>query len=196
MRRSTEIKRKTKETDIIVNLDIDGSGESKIETPVGFFNHMLECFARHGSFDINLSGTGDIEVDQHHLIEDCGIVLGQAFDRCLGTRQGIRRAGFFIFPMDEALATAAVDFGGRAYLQYDVSFSNPYCGSMESGLLEDFLQAFAANSRANVVVRIPYGRSDHHKIEAAFKALARAVRVACEIDERNRETIPSTKGVI
>jgi imidazoleglycerol-phosphate dehydratase len=196
MMRKSEIKRKTKETDITVSLDIDGTGASEIDTPVGFFNHLLESFSKHGSFDIQLKAGGDLDVDQHHLVEDCGIVLGQAFDKALGDRKGISRAGFFMFPMDEALAIAAVDFSGRGFLQYEATFSHQFCGNMEIGLLEDFLLALANRSRSNIAVRIPHGRSDHHKAEAAFKALARAVRMACEIDPRNRSSIPSTKGVI
>ena len=196
MNRTAEINRKTKETDITVSLDIDGTGQSRIETPIGFFNHMLESFCRHGCFDIRISGEGDLHVDQHHLVEDCGIVLGQAFDKALGERRGIQRAGFFIFPMDEALAITAVDMGGRPYLQYEADFRNPFCGSMEIGLIEDFLQALAINSRSNIVVRVPNGRSDHHKAEAAFKSLAKSMRMACEIDPRMSSSIPSTKEVI
>jgi imidazoleglycerol-phosphate dehydratase len=196
MNRTTTIKRKTKETEITVELGIDGTGQYSINTPVGFFNHMLESFARHGSFDIKLEAVGDIHVDQHHLVEDCGIVLGQAFDRVLEDRTGIQRAGFFIFPMDESLALAAVDFGGRPYLQYEALFERQYCGGMDTGLFEDFFQALANNAKANIVVRILHGKSDHHKAEAAFKALARAMRAACETDPRNTSAIPSTKGVI
>jgi len=196
MKREATVKRKTGETDITVTLNIDGTGRYHIDTPVGFFNHMLESFAKHGSYDIDLKAEGDIHVDQHHLVEDCGIVLGQAFDRVLGDKSGIRRAGFFIYPMDDALAIAAVDFGGRPYLQYEAPFTHQYCGEMEMGLFEDFFQALAVHAKANIVVRIPHGRSDHHKAEAAFKALARAVRSACEKDPRNLAAIPSTKGVI
>lgn len=196
MEREATIKRKTGETDITLTLNIAGTGRYQIDTPVGFFNHMLESFAKHGSFDIDLKAEGDTHVDHHHLIEDCGIVLGQAFDRVLGDKSGIQRAGFFIYPMDDALAIAAVDFGGRPYLQYDATFTHQYCGEMEMDLFEDFFQALATHSKANIVVRIPHGRSDHHKAEAAFKALAKAVRAACEKDPRNLTTIPSTKGVI
>lgn len=196
MSRKCEVKRKTGETEICVCLDIDGSGNYNVDTPIGFFNHMLESFARHGSIDLEIRARGDVEVDQHHLVEDCGLVLGEVFDRILGDRQGIMRAGFFIYPMDEALAVTAVDFGGRPYLQYEASFGRQYCGGMDLGLLEDFFQAFTVQARANIAVRIPYGRSDHHKAEAAFKSLARAIRSACEIDSRNSSVIPSTKGVI
>ncbi len=191
-----EVKRKTGETDIVVTLDLEGTGTYRIDTPVGFFNHLLESFARHGSFDLTLTAQGDLHVDQHHLVEDCGIVLGQAIEQALGDRRGIQRAGFFIFPMDEALALAAVDFSGRPYLQYEMPFSQQNCGSMEIHLLEDFFQALAVHARANIVVRTLNGRSDHHKAEAAFKALAKAMRMAVEKDTRNLTSIPSTKGVI
>lgn len=196
MRRTADVKRKTKETEIVVSLDLDGTGSYRIDTPIGFFNHLLENFARHGGFDLTLKVEGDIHVDQHHVIEDCGIVLGQAIEKALGDKRGILRAGFFIFPMDEVLALAAIDFGGRPYLQYDIQFSHQYRGSMEIGLLEDFFQAMSVHARANIVVRILHGRSDHHKAEATFKALAKAMRMACEKDVRNACSIPSTKGVI
>lgn len=196
MSRKASITRKTKETGITVSIDIEGTGQYNIDTPVGFFNHMLESLSRHSCIDLNVKAEGDIHVDSHHLIEDCGIVLGQAFDKALGDRRGIKRAGFFIYPMDEALALSAVDFGGRPYLQYEAQFTNAFCGTMETGLFEDFFQAFSVGSRSNVVVRVLHGRSDHHKAEAAFKALAKSLRMACEIDERMIEKIPSTKEVI
>ncbi len=196
MKRISTIKRKTRETEIELTLDLDGSGVCEIDTPVGFFSHMLESFAVHGSMDLAVRACGDVELDPHHLVEDCGIVLGQAFCGALGDKRGIRRAGFFIYPMDEALAIAAVDFGGRSFLQFEAVFERQYCGSMDTGLFEDFFQAVAVNAAANLVVRVPHGRNDHHKAEAAFKALGRAVRMACEIDERNKAKIPSTKGVI
>lgn len=195
-KRQTTVTRKTNETDITVTLDIDGTGNADIQTPIGFFNHMLESFARHGGFDLNIDARGDIHVDQHHLVEDCGIVLGRAFDAVLEDRRGIRRAGFFMMPMDEALATAAVDFGGRPYLLLEASFSHQYCGGMEIDLVRDFLQALATGCNANLAIQITHGLGDHHKAEAAFKALARAMRWACEIDPRTPSTIPSTKGVI
>lgn len=190
------MKRKTNETDITVNLKLNGTGHYEIKTPIGFFNHMLESFARHGGFDLEIIAKGDIHVDQHHLVEDCGIVLGQAFDARLGDRQGIGRAGFFLFPMDEALALAAVDLGGRPFLQYDIPFNHQFCGGMDIGLMEDFFQAVAVHTRANIVVRLLQGRSDHHMAEAAFKAFARAMRMACEKNQWSQGAIPSTKGVI
>lgn len=196
MTRTATKERKTKETDISVSVDLDGTGNSKIITPVGFFTHMLESFARHGLFDIQLKADGDIHVDQHHLIEDCGIILGDTFNLALGDKRGINRSGYFVYPMDEALAVVAVDIGGRPYLQYDVAFSRQFCGEMDTDLLEDFFQGFAIHLKANVVVRMPFGRSDHHKMEAIFKAWGKAMKMACSTDPRVLNDIPSTKGVI
>jgi imidazoleglycerol-phosphate dehydratase len=196
MEREADVKRETKETKIAVSLNIDGTGNYEIDTPIGFFNHMLECFSEHGSFDVNIQAEGDTHVDQHHLIEDCGIVLGQAFDRALAGRQGINRAGFFVYPMDDALSLAAVDLSGRPYLQYEARFEQPYCGSMDLALMEDFFRALTVHARANIVVQVAHGRSDHHKAESAFKAFAKAMRMACEKDQRNPGQVPSTKGVI
>jgi len=196
MKRETDVRRETKETKIAISLNIDGTGNYKIDTPIGFLNHMLECFCKHGSFDMNMQAEGDTQVDQHHLIEDCGIVLGQAFDRALAGRQGINRAGFFVYPMDDALSLAAVDFSGRPYLQYEARFEQQYRGSMDLALIEDFFHALTVHARANIVVRVTHGRSDHHKAESTFKALAKAMRMACEKDPRNPGQVPSTKGVI
>jgi imidazoleglycerol-phosphate dehydratase len=194
--RTTEFKRHTKETNISFYMNIDGTGEYKIETPIGFLTHMLESFAKHGLFDITLQAEGDLHVDQHHLVEDCGIVVGQAFKKALGDKKGINRAGYFIYPMDEALAVVAVDISGRPYLQFDATFKRRFCGDLDTDLLEDFFQGFASNLGANIVVRMPYGRSDHHKIEATFKAFAKAMKMACSTDPRSIENIPSTKGMI
>ncbi|MDD2716141.1 MAG: imidazoleglycerol-phosphate dehydratase HisB [Candidatus Wallbacteria bacterium] len=194
--RKASIHRKTKETDISVELNLDGTGDSSISTPVGFFTHMLENLARHGRFDLTVKAEGDLHVDQHHLLEDCGIVLGQAFNKALGNKMGINRAGFFVYPMDEALAVVAVDFGGRPFLQYDAKFKRRLCGDLDTDLLQDFCQALAAGMGANLVVRMQIGRSDHHKIEAIFKAMAKALQMACSVDSRLLEYIPSTKGAI
>ena len=196
MDRTAKIKRKTRETDISAVLNLDGSGKYEINTPVGFFNHMLESFAKHGLFDLRLKAKGDTYVDQHHLIEDCGIVLGGVFEKALGDKMGINRAGYFVHPMDEALAVVAVDLGGRPFLQYDVAFSRQFCGEFDTDLLEDFFQAFSINLRANVVVRMAFGRSDHHKMEAIFKALGKSMRMACSRNARDAKNIPSTKEVI
>lgn len=194
--RTSKIHRTTNETDISIELNIDGTGKYQIQTPIGFLTHSLESFAKHGLFDITMTAAGDLHVDQHHLVEDCGIVLGQAFNKALGEKRGINRAGYFVYPMDEALAVVAVDIGGRPYLQFDAEFKRRFCGELDTDLLEDFFQGFAASLGANVVVRMPFGRSDHHKIEATFKAFAKAMKIACSIDPRAIENIPSTKGRI
>jgi imidazoleglycerol-phosphate dehydratase len=194
--RTSTITRHTTETQIDIELNIDGSGVYKIETPISFLTHMLEGFAKHGLFDITLTANGDVHVDQHHLVEDCGIALGQAFRKALGDKKGINRAGYFVFPMDEALAVVAIDIGGRPYLQFDATFARQMCGELDTDLLEDFFYGFAVNLMANVVVRMPYGRSDHHKIEATFKAFAKAMKMACATDPRAMDSIPSTKGMI
>jgi imidazoleglycerol-phosphate dehydratase len=195
MKRQGEFERKTKETEIRAALSLEGDGNSSIDTPVGFFNHMLETFVKHGRFDLELRAGGDLHVDQHHLIEDCGLVLGAVFSRALQDKKGIERAGYFVFPMDEALAVAAVDLNGRPYLQFDMSFRRRMCGDLDTDLMESFFQAFATGLQANVVVRMPFGRNDHHKLEAAFKALGKALSMACQIRGRSHD-IPSTKGVI
>ncbi len=196
MTRTAKIHRKTQETDISVTLAIDGQGNFEIDSSIGFFDHMLSAFAKHGLFDLTFFAKGDLHVDQHHLVEDCGIVLGQAFKQALGDKKGINRAGYFVYPMDEALAVVAVDISGRPYLQFDAEFKRRFCGELDTDLLEDFFQAFSVHLGANVVVRMPYGRSDHHKIEAIFKAFAKAMKMACSKDPRAIENIPSTKGMI
>jgi len=196
MSRSASFKRRTRETEIFASVDLDGSGIHDVETPIGFFSHMLESFAKHGMFDVHLRAKGDLQVDQHHLVEDCGIVLGRVFNKALGDKRGINRAGYFVYPMDEALAVIAVDICGRNFLQYDVSFKRQFCGQLNTDLLQDFFAAFADHLNANIVVRMPYGRSDHHKMEAIFKAFGRAMRMACAKDPREIEGIPSLKGVI
>jgi len=195
MRRAT-LERKTRETSIQVGLDIDGQGRPDIKTPIGFLTHMLEAFAKHGLFDLAMEVKGDLEVDQHHIVEDCGIALGQAFRKALGEKKGINRAGYFVYPMDEALAVVAVDIGGRPYLQFEADFKSESCGELDTGLIEDFFYGLSSSLMANVAVRMPYGRSDHHKIEAIFKAFAKAMKMACSIEPRARGSIPSTKGVI
>jgi len=194
--RNASTSRKTSETNISIKLEIDGSGQYNIQTPVGFFTHMLQSFAKHGLFDLNMQAAGDLEVDQHHLVEDCGLALGQAFRQALAEKKGINRAGYFVYPMDDALAVVAVDISGRPYLQYDANFRRRFCGGLDADLLEDFFQAFAQGLGANIVVRMPYGRSEHHKIEAIFKAFAKAMKMACSTDKRAMESIPSTKELI
>ncbi len=194
--RTAKISRKTKETCIEAMLNIDGKGKYKIETPVGFFTHMLESFAKHGLFDIEMNVKGDLKVDQHHTIEDTGIVLGQAFSKALGDRTGINRAGYFIFPMDDAMAVLAVDISGRPYLNFDAKFKRRFCGELDTDLIEDFFYGFSIGLMANIAIRAKNGRSDHHKIEAVFKAFAKAMKTACSNDKRAMNEMPSTKGLI
>ena len=205
MSRIAKIERTTKETSIIVKLELEGKGEAKIEYPIGFMGHMLNTFARHGLFDLEITASGDLEVDQHHLVEDTGIVLGQCFAKALGDKRGIRRCGSCLFPMDETLARAAVDISGRPFLFLDAQLSGtpllskPQAADaaiyeFQTDTIEDFWQAFVAAAGCNLHLEIIRGRSDHHKIEAMFKAAARSLRAACEIDERVRDVIPSTKG--
>jgi len=194
--RSAKIERNTNETRISGRLKLDGKGQSRIETGIRFLDHMLELFARHGGFDLELRARGDLDVDQHHTVEDVGIVLGQLFDRALGKRVGINRAGYFVVPMDETLAVAAVDLGGRAALVYEDRVRAAKVGDLTVELLPDFFEGFAQQARANVHLKIMHGRSSHHKIEALFKCFARALRYACSIDERLKEQLPSTKGLL
>ncbi|MBW2975577.1 imidazoleglycerol-phosphate dehydratase HisB [Candidatus Woesearchaeota archaeon] len=191
-----EYKRKTKETEISVKLDTEGSGKSRIDTKINFLNHMLELFAKHGTFDLEIKAEGDLEVDQHHVVEDIGITLGEAFDRSLGNRKGINRAGFFAMPMDEALAIFAVDIGGRPYLKFDVKFKKDKIGDLDSELIYDFFEAFSNNLKCNIHARSFEARTDHHKAEALFKAFGRALKMAVSRDERLKEGIPSSKGCI
>ena len=206
MIRTAEAERITKETSIFIKLKLDGSGEAKLNYPVGFMAHMLNTFAAHGLFDLEIRASGDLEVDQHHLIEDTGLVLGQCFSRALGERKGIRRVGNCLFPMDETLARAVVDISGRPFLVFNAAFpetpfvSIPIQGqeavSFQADTVEDFWQAFVSTSGFSLHLDILSGRSVHHMIEALFKAAARAFREACEIDLRAPDIIPSTKGVI
>lgn len=192
--RLATIVRKTRETDIKIVFDIDGKGISSIETPVGFLNHILELFAKHGLFDITIRAKGDTEVDEHHIVEDIGIVLGETFLKALDDKRGINRYGFFILPMDEALATVAVDFSGRYSYQFDCQFAREKVGDLSTELIYDFWNAFAQNAKVNLHIQVENGRNDHHKIEAIFKATARTIRMACGIDKRYVNQIPSTKG--
>jgi imidazoleglycerol-phosphate dehydratase len=194
--RKARIHRPTKETDIVAALNIDGQGRYRIATGIHFFDHMLELFAHHGAFDLDLKARGDLEVDQHHTVEDVGIVLGQAFERALGNKKGILRAGYFLMPMDETLGLAAVDFCGRTSIAVDTKVKVRLVGDLQSELVHDFFEGFARGARANVHVRVLYGRSNHHKIESLFKAFARAVRAACWRDKRMANFIPSTKGLL
>src|SRR5256714_5351435 len=194
--RKAAIDRTTKETSIKLRLVIEGRGRYEISTGIRFFDHMLELFAHHGGFDLELTATGDLDVDQHHTVEDVGIALGQAFANALGDKKGILRAGYFVMTMDETLAVAAVDLSGRTAYAVDDQVNVPLVGDFQSELLTDFFEGFARGAKANVHVKTMYGRSNHHKIEAIFKAFARAMRGACSRDERMREMLPSTKGLL
>jgi imidazoleglycerol-phosphate dehydratase len=193
--RTAEIVRKTRETDIRLSLDLDGRGEARVATGVGFLDHMLELFARHSLMDLAVACTGDLHVDAHHTTEDVGICLGQALDRALGDRAAIRRYGHAVLPMDETLVTCAVDLGGRPYWVWNVSMPSPRIGTFDSELVADFWQAVATQGRMNLHVLLHYGRNTHHISEAIFKGLARTLRDACERDPRN-EGVPSTKGTL
>ena len=194
--RRASIHRKTAETDIKVRLNVDGKGKYKISTGIRFLDHMLELFARHGGFDLELTARGDLDVDQHHTVEDAGIVLGEAFRKALGGKKGILRAGYFLMPMDETLAVAAVDLSGRAYLVFKGGFRNRLVGDLQTELIEDFFGGFATAVAANVHLKVAYGRSTHHRVEGLFKAFARALRFACSRDQRLRSQLPSTKGLL
>lgn len=195
MRRAT-LHRKTNETDIRLSLTLEGSGRYRVSTGIRFLDHMLELLARHGAFDLELTAAGDLDVDQHHTVEDVGIALGEAFESALGSKRGILRAGYFLMPMDETLGLAAVDFGGRTQAVVETKVRTRLVGDLQSELVHDFFEGFARGARANVHAKVLYGRSSHHKIEALFKAFARALRVACSRDRRLARMLPSTKGLL
>jgi imidazoleglycerol-phosphate dehydratase len=193
--RKASIVRNTRETQIRGTLRLDGRGAYDISTGVRFLDHMLELFAKHGAFDLKLHAEGDLDVDQHHTVEDTGIVLGQLVSEALGDRKGIHRAGYFVMPMDETLAVAALDLGGRPALVYKDLVRTRLVGDLQSELVEDFFQGFVNNAGANLHIKVLYGRSNHHKIEAVFKCFARALRFACSKDPQLRGQLPSTKGL-
>ena len=195
MRRAT-IERVTKETRISLRLALDGKGRYDVATGIRFFDHMLELFARHGGFDLKLKAEGDLDVDQHHTVEDIGIALGEAVSAALGNRRGINRAGYFVMPMDETLAVAAIDLGGRIHTVVDLRLKVRKVGDLQAELVTDFFEGFAQGARANVHVKVLYGRSSHHHVEAVFKAFARGLRVACARDRRLARMLPSTKGLL
>lgn len=195
MRRAV-IDRQTTETHIRLALTIEGRGRYEVATGIRFLDHMLELFARHGAFDLSVAATGDLDVDQHHTVEDLGIALGEAVSKALGDRRGINRAGYFLMPMDETLGLAAIDLGGRPHAAVDLKLRVTRVGDLQSELLHDFFEGFAIGARANVHVKVLYGRSSHHHIEAVFKAFARALRVACSKDRQLARALPSTKGLI
>ncbi|MGB9417205.1 MAG: imidazoleglycerol-phosphate dehydratase HisB [Acidobacteriaceae bacterium] len=194
--RVAALERNTTETKIALKLTIEGQGRYTVSTGIRFFDHMLELFTRHGAFDLELTCKGDLDVDQHHTVEDVGIALGEAFDRALGDKKGILRAGYFVMPMDETLAVAAIDLSGRVACVVKTKVKTRLVGDLQSELVEDFFEGFARGARANVHLKTLYGRSNHHKVEALFKAFARALRVACSRDKQLGEMLPSTKGLL
>jgi imidazoleglycerol-phosphate dehydratase len=194
--RTAELVRNTTETKIALNVVIEGQGRYRVSTGIRFFDHMLELFTRHGAFDLDLNCKGDLDVDQHHTVEDVGIALGEAFDKALGDKKGILRAGYFVMPMDETLAVAAIDLSGRVACVVKTKVKTRLVGDLQSELVEDFFEGFARGARANVHLKTLYGRSNHHKVEALFKAFARALRVACSRDRQLGEMLPSTKGLL
>ena len=195
VRRAT-IDRRTTETHVVLRLRLDGHGRYGVRTGIRVLDHMLELVARHGAFDLRVDACGDLDVDQHHTVEDLGIAFGEAVSSALGDRRGINRAGYFVMPMDETLAVAAVDFGGRPHTAVDLKVAAARVGDLQTELVHDFFDGFANAARANVHVKVLYGRSSHHKIEAVFKAFARALRVACARDKRLARMLPSTKGLL
>jgi imidazoleglycerol-phosphate dehydratase len=196
MTRTATVTRATTETDISLTLGLDGSGAAEIDTGIGFLDHMLTAFARHGLFDLTVRAAGDLQIDCHHTTEDVGIVLGQAFAQALGNKRGIRRFGQALVPMDEALAEAAVDISGRGFLAWQVPFERPRIGEMDTDLFEEFFRAFASNAALTLHITRRAGHNAHHVAEACFKAAARALRAAVEIDPRAADAIPSTKGAL
>jgi imidazoleglycerol-phosphate dehydratase len=195
MRRGV-VERTTTETRVVVSVSLDGKGRYRVRTGIRFLDHMLELVARHGAFDLRVDARGDLDVDQHHTVEDLGIALGEAVSKALGRRRGINRAGYFVMPMDETLAVTAVDLGGRPHAVVDLRMRLARVGDLQTELVHDFFQGFALGARANVHVKVLYGRSSHHRIEAVFKAFARALRVACSKDRRLARMLPSTKGLL
>src|SRR6202047_2283971 len=195
MRRAS-VHRVTKKTDILIRLNLDGRGRADVSTGIRFLDHMLDLVARHGAMDLEIKAKGDLDVDQHHTVEDVGIALGEAVRKALGTKRGILRAGYFLMPMDETLAVSAVDLGGRPFCVVHAKIARARVGDFQTELTEDFFQGFAQAARANVHLRVLYGRSSHHQVEAMFKAFARALRFAVARDKRLRRVLPSTKGLL
>ncbi len=195
-KRLARVKRITAETRIELVLTIEGTGKSRVDTGIGFFDHMLSSFARHGLFDLTISAKGDLQVDQHHLVEDVGLALGMAFDKALGKRMGIARAGSFAFPMDETISLVSVDFAVRALLNFDARFDRDSIGSLQSDLVSEFFAGFVQGAKCNLHIRMMYGGNDHHKCESIFKGFARACAQACEVRKRAAGKLPTTKEVL
>jgi len=196
MLRRAKILRKTKETNIKIDLNIDGMGRTDISTPIPFLNHLLDNFARHGLFDLKIMAKGDIEIDQHHTVEDIGIVLGDVFKKALGDKKGINRAGYFIFPLDESLSFVSVDLSGRAFLNFDCKFRRKKIGDLDSDLIKEFFWGIARHLEATIHIRALYGQNDHHKAESIFKAFGKAIKMACSKDKRILKELPTTKGIL
>lgn len=196
MKRKTTLFRKTKETEIQIELDIDGKGKTDILTPIPFLSHLLNNFAKHGLFDLKIKATGDIEIDQHHTVEDIGICLGEAFKNALSDKKGINRSGYFVFPLDEALSVAAVDISGRAFLNFDCKFKKEKIGDLDSDLIKEFFWGFVRYLEANLHIRALSGENEHHKAESIFKAFGKAMKMACSKEKRILKELPSTKGLI
>lgn len=194
--RQSRVDRKTRETRVTVRLVLEGRGRARVRTGVRFLDHMLELVARHGAFDLDIDATGDLDVDQHHLVEDAGITLGEAVLKAVGAKRGINRAGYFVMPMDETLAVAAIDLSGRPFAAVDLRLRVTRVGDLQAELVQDFFEGFAAAARANVHLKVLYGRSSHHQVEAIFKAFARALRVAVGRDTQMARMLPSTKGLL
>jgi len=194
--RSATVHRVTKETDIRLRLNLDGQGQADVSTGIRFLDHMMDLVARHGAMDLQITAKGDLDVDQHHTVEDLGITLGEAVGKALGSKRGILRAGYFLMPMDETLAAAAIDFSGRAHCVCQWRFSARRVGDLQTELVEDFFRGFAQAAAANVHLRLIYGRSSHHQVEAIFKAFARALRFAATRDPQLKRVLPSTKGLL
>jgi len=190
------VDRRTTETSIALEIGLEGRGRYRVRTGIRFLDHMLELFSRHGAFDLTVNATGDLDVDQHHTVEDLGIALGEAVSQAIGNRKGINRAGYFVMPMDETLAVAAIDLGGRPHAVVDLKVKVLKVGDLQTELVHDFFEGFAIGARANVHVKVLYGRSSHHHVEAVFKAFARALRVAVAKDKRLAKMLPSTKGLL
>ena len=194
--RRARVDRSTTETQITLRLNLDGRGKYSVRTGLRFLDHMLELVARHGGLDLAIEANGDLDVDAHHTVEDVGIALGDAVRQALGSKRGIHRAGYFVMPMDETLAVAALDFSGRPFAVVDLRLAVKKVGDLPTELVQDFFEGFASAARANVHLKVLYGRSSHHQIEAVFKAFARALRAACARDRRLARTLPSTKGLL
>ena len=196
MKRKVSLKRKTKETDIKIELNIDGKGKTDISTPIPFLNHLLDNFGKHGLFNLKLRAKGDIEIDRHHTVEDIGICLGEAFKKALGNKKGINRAGYFVFPLDEALSVVSLDISGRAFLNFDCKFKRQKIGDLDSDLIKEFFWGFVRHLEATLHIRVLYGENDHHKAESIFKAFGKAMKMACSKDKRILKELPSTKGLL